>query len=284
VGLFELRLREVVPSLGPTSPEELHSIARKLAELAPDLGVTHCALSMVNFFDWNFPAALEHARQSVKADPDYEVGRLCFNYILTHWGRPIEGRKQAEIARKLAPSKATVYRSLGHTYYVQRDYTNAIALYRQAIGWQSHHTVAHYLIGRAYLAQGDYLQAISYFEQKAILDGRNEAEARTSYDALRRAVREGGARGYWQEEWKRTEKNVDGEFYRKAVAQIHLGDTNAAFAWLNRSYESREHYPGEFQRPLESLVFDEHWDGVRDDPRFQELLDKIGFTKVMRPR
>jgi hypothetical protein len=34
---------------------------------------------------------------------------------------------------------------------------------------------------------------------------------------------------------------------------------------------------------LDYLVFDEHWDGVRDDPRFKDLLEKVGFTKVARP-
>jgi tetratricopeptide (TPR) repeat protein len=116
VGLFELRSRESVPSLPATSPEEIHSIARTLEELAPDLGVTHCALALVNFYDWDYPKALEHARQSVKADPNYEFGHVWYGYMLAHWGRPLEARRQIEIARRIAPSKATVYRALGHTY------------------------------------------------------------------------------------------------------------------------------------------------------------------------
>lgn len=184
VGLFELRVREMVPSLGATSREELHSIVRKLKELelAPGLGVTLCAQSLAQYWDWEYPEALELARRSVEADPDYELSRLSYNFILTHLGWPLEGRRHAEIARKLAPSKAHVYRSLGHTYYMQRDYTNAMALYRQAIGWQSHHTTAHHWTGRACLALGDYLQAIAYFEQRDLLRGDDEAETKASYD------------------------------------------------------------------------------------------------------
>jgi tetratricopeptide (TPR) repeat protein len=229
----------------------------------------------VSYCDLDYPKALAHARQSVRADPGYEFGHLWYGYMLAHWGRPLEGRKEIEIARKIAPSKATVYRALGHTYYAQRDFTNAIAMYRQAIGWQSHHTVAHYWIGRAYQALGDYGEAISYFEQRAILSGADETATRVSWESRRRAFREAGVRGYWQEEWRLTEKTADREFYRKAVAQIHLGDTDAALAWLSKSYETRE-LEG-YQPPLEYLLFDEHWDGVRDDPRFKDLLDKIGF-------
>jgi hypothetical protein len=68
------------------------------------------------------------------------------------------------------------------------------------------------------------------------------------------------------------------------VVQLHLGNTNAAFGWLNKSYETREYFPGEFQHPLDDLLFDEYWDAVRGDLRYQALLDKIGFTKAMRPR
>jgi tetratricopeptide (TPR) repeat protein len=166
---------------------------------------------------------------------------------------------------------------------MQRDYTNAIAMYRQAIGWQSHHTAAHWWIGRCYAALGDYLQAVSWFEQVAILNGADEAEAKARWESRRRAFREGGARGYWQEEWKRIENRVDREFYRKAVAQIHLGDTNAALTWLTKSYETRE-LAGGYEPVMESLLFDEYWDGVRSDPRFKDLLEKVGFTKVMPKR
>lgn len=51
---------------------------------------------------------------------------------------------------------------------------------------------------------------------------------------------------------------------------------------MNKSFETRE-LDG-FQSDLEYLIFDEHWDGVRDDPRFKALLDKVGFTKVMPAR
>ena len=51
---------------------------------------------------------------------------------------------------------------------------------------------------------------------------------------------------------------------------------------LNKSYESRER--SGYTSPLTDLLFDEVWDDLHDDPRFKELLDKIGFTKVMPPR
>ena len=62
-----------------------------------------------------------------------------------------------------------------------------------------------------------------------------------------------------------------------------LGHADDAFKWLNKSYETRERFAG-FQTRLTNLLFDEYWDSLHDDKRFKDLLDKIGFTKVMRPR
>ncbi|MEK7676834.1 MAG: tetratricopeptide repeat protein [Verrucomicrobiota bacterium] len=284
VGLFELRLREVVPSLGATSPEEMRTIARKLKELGPNLAATHCAQSVISYYEWDFPQARRSIQEAIRAAPQYELSHNWHGFMLTHWGWPVEGRAEREIARTLAPSKVTLFRALGHTYYIERDYTNAIALYREALALEPNHAPAYQFIAQAQRAMGDYTNAINNIETAEILSRGDASETRQRYDEIRRAFIEGGVRGYWQERWKRTEKNPNKDFYGKGVVQIHLGDTDAALGWLNKSYETREHSRESFETPLTYLLFDECWDGLRDDPRFKELLDKIGFTKVMPPR
>jgi len=280
-GLLELRLRESVPALGPTSSEEMRGIARKLGELAPGTAPAYCAESVTSFYDWDFPRAEACGLRAIRADPDYELGHTFYAYILMLWGRLAEARAQMTASQSLAPSKVTIYRSLANIYYAERDYTNAIAWYRKTLEWESHHGIAYGQIGQCYLVQGDYLSAITNFEARELLYTTNGLETRRRYQDLLHAFTEGGARGYWQSRWTETEKKPNADFYRKAVVQIHLGDTNAAMDWLGRSYETHEHWEGEFQTPLEDLLHDDCWDGLRDHPRFKELLDKVGFTKVM---
>jgi hypothetical protein len=93
----------------------------------------------------------------------------------------------------------------------------------------------------------------------------------------------GGIPGYWEERWQEAEKNTNAPFYWKAVIKIHLNDTNAALDLLEASYTNRER-GGSYMTPLNSLLFDDCWDGLHDNPRFKALLDEIGFTKVMRPK
>ncbi len=279
VGLFDLRSHLPVSGLPPPTQVELRAIVRKLEELAPNLAATHQAQSLVSFHDLNFPQAEKRILQALGADPKVDPG--WYGFMLTHWGRLEEARKQLEIARSNTPSLAITYRIMGHTYYVQRDYTNAIAWYRQALNLEPHE-VASRFIGEAYWAMGDYTNALDSFAKARILNGADKAETKRSYDELRRAFDAGGVRGYWEEQWKRTEKNPNSDFCGKATIQMRLGDTNAALAWLKKAYNARDR--DDERSELAYLLFNECWDDLNDDVQFKDLLDKIGFTKVMPKR
>ncbi len=279
VGLFDLRTHLPVSDLPPATPAELRGIVRKLEELGPNLAATHQAQSWMSFFALDFPQAESRILEALKADP--KIDPAWYGFMLTHWGRTEEARKQMEIALAIAPSLAINYRIMGHTYYVERNYTNAIAWYRQAVKLEPRE-VAGQLIGQALRAQGDFTNAIDSFEKAKILNGADESATKQSYDELRHSFEERGPRGYWEEQWKRTVTDPNGDLYGKAVIQIHLGNTNAAIDWLFKTYDARDRR--EERSQLISLLFDECWDGLHDNPRFKELLHKIGFTKVMRKR
>ncbi len=279
LGLVDLRTGKNIPSLPPLTPAELRGYVGKLEELAPNLAQTHGAQAFMSFFDFDFPQAQKRVLQAIEEGSQTDT--LWYGFMLTHWGRPEEARRQLEIARTFMPSSAILYRMMGHTYYAQRHYTNAIAWYRRSLNFDQHE-VASEFIGQAYRALGDYTNAFDTFEKAEIINGAGASETKRKYDRLRQVFEADGEHGYWEEQWKRTEKKPTSDFYWKAVIQIHLGDTNAAIAWLNRSFDTGERTGVE--SPLIDLLFDEHWDGLHDDWQFKKLLEEIGFTKVMSTR
>jgi serine/threonine protein kinase len=283
VGLFELQLREVVPGLPVTTPEVLRSLARHLEQLAPDLAATYCAQSAVAWSDWKYPEAERRALQAIRADPGYELGHTWYAYLLICFGRPEEAERQVGMSQKAAPSKATTYQFVGNVYWSKRDYTNAIAWYKTAIKWEPHEQVSYMLIGRAMQALNDYTNSVDYLEKADLLGGEEEAIVKPRYIALRQALDHEGVPGYWRQQWRWTENNTNTDFYWKAVIQIRLGNTNAALAWLQKSFVAREG-TGDYIAPLNLLLSDEYWVDLHDDPRFKKLLDEIGFTSVMPSR
>jgi tetratricopeptide (TPR) repeat protein len=283
VGLLELQVREDVAGRPPTTAEDLRVTARQLQRLAPHLAATYCAKSVVNYSDGNYAEALRYSLAATKADPKYELGHTFYGWLLLCFGWPEEARRQTDIARELAPSKTIIYRALGNAELVARNYAEAIKWYKTAIKWEPHHLVPYDGVGESFRAMGDYTNALNYFEKGAILAGNDEAVTKQHFEVLRHALGEGGIRGYWQQEWKWAEKDTNASPYWKAVIQIHLGNTNAALDWLQRSYEARERDESTFGPPLlaTSLLYDPHWDGLHNDRRFRRLLDETGLSKVM---
>jgi serine/threonine protein kinase len=275
--LFEMHCRENYPGMPPSTPEQLRTLTAKLEKLAPSLAATYVARAHLHYIDWEFDEAKKSCDKAIQLNPNYEFAHTFYGFMLTQLGDWEKGRKQLLEAARLEPSKAVIQHLLGHPYYVRRDYTNAIAQYRNALKFKPSHKAAHDFIGRAYQAMGQYTTAIEEFETVQILDGGDETKTKESFDELRRAFRESGARGYWLTQLRRTEKRPDSAFYWKAVVHVHLGNTNEVFHWLNKSLQTRESIVGNWQHELDSLIFDEYWDGLRDDPRFKKLLRDVGF-------
>jgi tetratricopeptide (TPR) repeat protein len=281
VGLFELRLRQNIPSLGLFSRAELENIARELKRLGPNLAATHCAQSVLYASAWNYPVALKCAEQAVRADSNYELGHTWYGFALCVWGHTVKAREQLAMSEDLMPAKATAYHIIGQTYYMERDYTKAIAWEKKALDLDPHETVAHYTIGQSWLARGDYTNALASLENCHLNMEVDAESVRNRYRKFREALDKGGPHGYWMERWRLTLENPQGEFYWKAVIQIHLGDTNRALYYLTKSYQTRERWAdGSTDGPLSYLLLDHYWEGLRGDPQFKAILDGIGFTTV----
>jgi serine/threonine protein kinase/Tfp pilus assembly protein PilF len=287
VGLLELQVREDVGTTNVPNAtiDDMRLIARHLEQLAPNLPATHIAQAVVNHSDLKFAEAEHCMQEAIKADPNYEFAHTYYSWLLDCYGRPGEALAQLEISRKIAPSKVIVLRCFGNSYYVARDFTNAIAWYKKTIAWEPHHSVAWMGVGNSLRAQGDYTNALPYLETNDVLWGAEPAKARNHYAQLRRAMDEQGIRGYWLTQMKWAEGDTNATSDWKAEIQIHLGNTNTALDLLEKCYTGyATHERGnDIEPPLGGLLYDADWDGLRDHPRFKKLLDEIGYTKVMQP-
>jgi serine/threonine protein kinase len=247
-GLLELRLREWHPALPKSTPEDMRQIRDALKKRAPSSAAAYCAQAVVSWFEWRFPEAKHFVNKAINADPDYEQADTWFGFMLASWGDPVRSRAEYAKSMSINAAKATVYRGLARSYYMQGDYPNAIRFCNEALQQNPHHIDAVGLLGWIYEANGDYTNAIHWLEQEELDDGTRQGSAGASpsreskttqhYDALRRAFEEGGAPGYWREKWRQTEENPLGDPYRKAVIQMNLGNTTNAIEWLEKSFET----------------------------------------------
>src|SRR5262249_26364568 len=197
--------------------------------------------------------------------------------------RVVEAREQLSISKRLMPSKVLAHRMYADTYYMERDFPKAIDGYRNTLEIERRHHFAYQAMGRAYRAQGNYTNAIANFRTRALAKSNDRPATEQRFDQLLSAYLTGGERGYWESGLDPERGEAEQPYYFMAMCKIHLGDKESAISLLQEAYASREHWPG-FKTRVTSLLFDECWDCLHDDSRFQKLLDDIGFTRVMRPK
>ena len=186
------------------------------------------------------------------------------NYLRTQ-GRHEEALAEAQTARKLDPL------SLGLHYYLARQPDRAIEQCRRTIEMDPSFSRVHSYLGWAYLQKGMYGDAVAELEEARALFGDSPARAAEVAHAYAVAGRTSEARALLVE---LTELSKQEYVEAELIAKIHigLGEHNEAFEWLEKAYADRSVDRVQFK--IDPLL-----DPLREDPRFSDLLRRIGYVK-----
>jgi tetratricopeptide (TPR) repeat protein len=188
-------------------------------------------------------------------------------------GRCDEALAMLDRGLQIDPTRQLLTRMKGHAYFVRRQFPQALEFYLEAIRREPLFPNSPVWAARSYLAMTNYPAAIEEFERHDVLLGRTPAETKQQYAALRQALDEGGARGYWLKQLELTQKLRQSEEYPYEYAQLYarLGDKDQALTFLEKAYEKHDE--------LIYLIFDEFWDPWRDEPRFEAVRQKVGLPR-----
>jgi hypothetical protein len=113
---------------------------------------------------------------------------------------------------------------------------------------------------------GNFEESIRY-QQKAMA---YRGEPREDIEALGLAFSESGPRGYWMWRLDRLKGQYERNPTDTAICYAHLGEKDQAFVWLEKAYEKHD-------MRLFRLKYNLHFDPLRDDPRFKDLLRKMNL-------
>jgi hypothetical protein len=110
-----------------------------------------------------------------------------------------------------------------------------------------------------------------------LLSGENAEQVIAKRNSIRNALRERGPRGYWETllQFSRDQQNPPEAYvtpFGVAIIYTRLGDKEKAFAWLNKAYDDRDIY-------LTEVAIEPALDPLSPDPRFAELLRRVGVAK-----
>ncbi len=263
-------------STGGWSPREAYpkaeAAALKALELDDSLGEAHCSLGFSQLlYDWNFAEAEREFKKAIELSPNYPNSHDGYGFYLKAVGRHSEAIEKCKQAQKLDPLSPFAHVSLGYAYYFARDYERAVEECRKALEMDKHSTFAHRNLGLAFLQQGKLEKAIEALNNAVRFS--QGGLAFESYLGFAYAV--AGKRNEALEVLASLE-DLDREryvpAYNFAIIYAGLGDSDKAFEWFERARKERSGF-------LPFLKVEPIADVLRDDSRFDDLLEKIGLNQ-----
>lgn len=270
----------VLPNYTPAPPREAHLRAKAAVEraLALDDGLAeaHISLAMIRFnSEWGVGAEPEFKR-GLGLNPNYATGHHWYALYLSLVGRNQEAIAEMTKAKELDPFSPIIVTQMGLPYLYVHQYGQAIAEFRKAVELEAGFAYTHYALALAYERTGNYKEAIAEYQRALQLSNGYISSAWIAYTGqIGDAYRATGQTDYWQKQLQPTKDRwKQGMAGAGDVAGIYakLGDSPAAFEWLQRAYE-------EHDGNLLYLRVRPEFDSLRDDPRFIDLLHRIGLPQ-----
>jgi tetratricopeptide (TPR) repeat protein len=243
--------------------------AGKALELDSELAEAHAALGWVKHFDWEWAAAERELKLAIELNPNHANGHLFYSGLLASSGRLEEGIEEVNRAQELDPFSLSISAVRGFILENARRYDEAIEQLRRVIALDPNHYPAHWYLGHTYAANGQFNEAIAASERAAALSGRAPGALGFLGLAYGLAGRETEANKVLKELLELERRRYVSP---PALANVYigLGNKDQAFFWLEKAYQERSNY-------MVWLKVYPLLDPLRSDPRFHDLLRRIGL-------
>jgi DNA-binding SARP family transcriptional activator/TolB-like protein/Tfp pilus assembly protein PilF len=245
--------------------------ARQALALDSTLAEPHAALGFTRlYYDWDWSGADREFRAALAKSPSYATAHEWYSLYLAAMGRFDDARARARAARELEPLSVAVACTEGWVAHYAGRQREAKALLRTALRMDSAFAIGHFYLGRVFQAERQLDSAAAQFALAGPLRNWVPTIAARGYVYARQ-----GRRGAAREELRHLDTLARREYvtsYAVALIYAALDDRNSAFAWLDRGIAERTHW-------LVWLRQDPRWEPIRSDPRFGELVRRVGLPE-----
>ncbi|MHC4710565.1 MAG: protein kinase domain-containing protein [Planctomycetota bacterium] len=258
---------------GLSPPSEATPKAKAAALRALELDSTLAEAHAVNgtvraWGEWDWESAETAFRQAIALNPNLPGVRVSYSHFLMFNRRPEEAMAQIERALKLDPLNAMHQSFYGMDLIFAGRVDDAIAQFRKTLATVPNHPLARSGLWTALYEKRMYPEALE--EVKALYRDRGDSEVE---EALSAGFAEGGYRAAMRlaaETLAARSRTRHVAPMRIARLYAHAGETDLVLDWLERAFELREpNLPYIGVVPL--------FDGLRTDPRFDDLLRRMNL-------
>ena len=262
---------------GKSGPRETmpkaEEAARRALSLDETLPAAHSALGNVEmWYDWNWADAEREFKRALELDPNYDMAHNSYARELVALGRNDEALVQVKQAVSLDP-----YSQGGEgdypiwVTYLARQYDEAARLAKATIELDPNYPWPHYDLALIYEQMGKSTESVEEYLRFESLSGANPQ----TLARLQEAFRSSGVKGFWRQrlrDYREAAKLGYVSAGMVAAACARVEDNDCVFEWLEKAFQERDDL-------MINLNVEPVFDGIRKDPRFQDLVRRVGLPQ-----
>jgi|GEM_PF-203961 len=242
----------------------------KALEIDSQLAEAHNSLATINYlYDWDFLSAEREFRKAIDLNPNYATAYQIYAICLANMGRFDEAISVVNRAFELDPVSRIINAVVGRIHHRARQYDKAIKNFQKTIEIDPQFFLVYIFLGETYICKEMYTRALESF-QKAV-----EILPSSPFPVAVLAFGYAAAGKKIQalqilDKILAVPRNQMRLSYQIATIYAALEDKDKAFEWLEVAYQQKHDF-------MLDIKVDQKLDNLRSDPRFSQLLKKVGL-------
>ena len=242
--------------------------AQHALTIDPDLGEAHASLAHVRLHSWDWDGLDGDFRRALDLNPGYAMAYYWYAEYLIASGRPEEAVAMVRKALSIDPLSSVLNASHGMILYLARRLPESMDALRRGLEVDPAHFLLHFRLGLVCMQAGSSRDSIDEMQRAVELSGRSTEALAGLAQAYAVAGMDDAMDKTLGDIVNRTDRYVS----PYNVARVHAAhrDPERTFEWLERAYAERN-------PDLIELRTDPVFDSVRAEPRFADLLRRVGW-------
>ncbi|MBK9214175.1 MAG: tetratricopeptide repeat protein [Chloracidobacterium sp.] len=245
--------------------------AERAIAIDDQLGEPHATLGILYVQLWQWTEAEREYKRAIEINPNYATAYHWYSILLKNQGRYEESAKIIRRAAELDPLSPSIGVNISMMYQLQNNHDEAIKKSLKVIELAPNYGRGYEYLGLSYLKVGRKEEAVKAMEKAVELTNRQNIVL-SEFGFVLGAV---GMRA----EAMAVAKELEDKYVRKTTAANDaaavysgLGEKDKAFEWLEKDFQTRD-------SRLNAIRWESRFEPLRDDPRFKDLLKRMGLPE-----
>jgi len=271
------------PAYGNFRPNEYMPQAKQAAlkalEIDPNLAEAHASLGeAIFYYDYDWAGAEKAFKRAIELNPKYATARQWYGELLSLGGRQDEAIREMSKALELDPFSMIINRQMVSVLQQSKRFDEAFLQNKKINELFPNEEDLHFTNSTIFEAQGKYMEAFEELLLAEKAGGAKPEEIQETKNIYEKGGWEAVVKRWGDEQLKflNDKKEKDKNEYVLAInyayAYAYLKDKDKTIEYLNKAYDERS-------MAVLNLKVNYVWDFVRDDPRFKELVKRVGIPE-----